>query len=185
MEPCGQPNGPLSSQIDNDVHFLGWLNMATRPSPGNLLHSSTAILRRNCLVSIHLCVKLMCEVKKSNEVAQSYLTLCNPMDCSLPGCSVHGILQARVLEWGAIAFSNLANICWTGQPQKVCACAQLLHLSPTLCNSMELQEPARLLCPWDYPDKNTGVGYHALPQGIFLTQGANLVSCIGRWILYH
>ena len=106
MEPCGQPNGPLSSQIDNDVHFLGWLNMATRPSPGNLLHSSTAILRRNCLVSIHLCVKLMCEVKKWNEVAQSYLTLCNPVDCSLPGCSVHGILQARILEWVAISFSR-------------------------------------------------------------------------------
>ena len=106
MEPCGQPNGPLSSQIDNDVHFLGWLNMATRPSPGNLLHSSTAILRRNCLVSIHLCVKLMCEVKKWNEVAQSYLTLCNPMDCSPPGCSVHGILQARILEWVAISFSR-------------------------------------------------------------------------------
>ena len=33
-------------------------------------------------------------------------TLCNPMDCSLPGSSVHGILQARVLEWGAIAFSR-------------------------------------------------------------------------------
>ena len=37
---------------------------------------------------------------------QSCLTLCDPMDCSLPGSSVHGIFQARVLEWGAIAFSN-------------------------------------------------------------------------------
>ena len=33
-------------------------------------------------------------------------TLCNPMDCNLPGSSVHGIFQARVLEWGAIAFSG-------------------------------------------------------------------------------
>ena len=39
-------------------------------------------------------------------VGQSSLTLCYPMDCSLPGSSVHGILQARVLEWGAIAFSH-------------------------------------------------------------------------------
>ena len=39
------------------------------------------------------------------EVAQSCPTLCNPMDCSLPGSSVHGISQARVLEWDAIAFS--------------------------------------------------------------------------------
>ena len=41
-----------------------------------------------------------------NEVAQSCLTLSDPMDCSPPGSSVHGILQARVLEWGAIAFSD-------------------------------------------------------------------------------
>ena len=47
-----------------------------------------------------------------SEVAQSHLTLSNPMDCSLPGSSVHGIFQARVLEWGAIAFSvtNLDSI---------------------------------------------------------------------------
>ena len=37
---------------------------------------------------------------------QSCPTLCDPMDCSLPGSSVHGIFQARVLEWGAIAFSE-------------------------------------------------------------------------------
>ena len=43
--------------------------------------------------------------KSESEVAQSYPTLSDPMDCSLPGSSVHGILQARVLEWGAIAFS--------------------------------------------------------------------------------
>ena len=45
------------------------------------------------------------KVKSQSEVAQSCLTLSNPMDCSLPGSSVHGIFQARVLEWGAIAFS--------------------------------------------------------------------------------
>ena len=45
------------------------------------------------------------KVKSQSEVAQSCLTLCDPMDCSLPGSSVHGIFQARVLEWGAIAFS--------------------------------------------------------------------------------
>ena len=46
------------------------------------------------------------KVKSESEVAQSCLTLCDPMDCSLPGSSVHGIFQARVLEWGAIAFSG-------------------------------------------------------------------------------
>ena len=46
------------------------------------------------------------KVKSESEVAQSCPTLSDPMDCSLPGSSVHGILQARVLEWGAIAFSE-------------------------------------------------------------------------------
>ena len=46
------------------------------------------------------------KVKSESEVAQSYPTLSNPMDCSLPGSSVHRIFQARVLEWGAIAFSE-------------------------------------------------------------------------------
>ena len=41
-----------------------------------------------------------------SEVSQSCPTLCDPMDCSLPGSSVHGIFQARVLEWGAISFSR-------------------------------------------------------------------------------
>ena len=47
------------------------------------------------------------KVKSESEVAQSCPTLRDPMDCSLPGSSVHGISQARVLEWGAIAFSLL------------------------------------------------------------------------------
>ena len=47
------------------------------------------------------------EVKSESEVAQLSPSLCDPMDCSPPGSPNHGILQARVLEWGAIAFSNL------------------------------------------------------------------------------
>ena len=46
------------------------------------------------------------KVKSGSEVAQSCPTFSDPMDCSLPGSSVHGIFQARVLEWGAIAFSE-------------------------------------------------------------------------------
>ena len=45
------------------------------------------------------------KVKSERQVAQSCVTLSDPMDCGLPGSSVHGISQARVLEWGAIAFS--------------------------------------------------------------------------------
>ena len=46
------------------------------------------------------------KVKSESEVAQSYPTLRDPMDCNPPGSSVHGIFQARVLEWGAIAFPD-------------------------------------------------------------------------------
>ena len=50
------------------------------------------------------------EKKKESEVAQSCPTLCDPMDCSLPGSSIHGNVQARVLEWVAISFSTYNNI---------------------------------------------------------------------------
>ena len=48
------------------------------------------------------------KVKSQNEVALLCPTLSNPMDCSLPGSSIHGIFQARVLEWDAIAFSEIS-----------------------------------------------------------------------------
>ncbi|XDA81446.1 hypothetical protein R6Z07F_011376 [Ovis aries] len=59
---------------------------------------------KNTGVGCHFLLQCM-KVKRESEVAQSCPTLCNPMDCSLPGSSIHGIFQARVLEWGAIAFS--------------------------------------------------------------------------------
>ena len=56
-------------------------------------------------VGCHFLLQCM-KVKSENEVAQSCLTLRDPMDGSLPGSSVHGIFQTRALEWGAIAFSK-------------------------------------------------------------------------------
>ena len=60
---------------------------------------------KNTGVGCHFLLQWM-RVKSESEVAQSYPTLSNPMDCSLPGSSVHGTFQARVLKWGAIAFST-------------------------------------------------------------------------------
>ena len=60
---------------------------------------------KNTGVGCHFLLQCM-KGKSESEVAQSCLTLHDPMDCSLPGSSVHGIFQARVLEWGAIAFSD-------------------------------------------------------------------------------
>ena len=59
---------------------------------------------KNTGVRCHFLLQCL-KVKSEREVAQSCSTLSDPMDCSLPGSSIHGIFQARVLEWGAIAFS--------------------------------------------------------------------------------
>ena len=61
---------------------------------------------KNTGVGCHFLLQCM-KVKTESEVAQSCPTLSDPMDCSLPGSSIHGIFQARVLEWGAIAFSKI------------------------------------------------------------------------------
>ena len=60
---------------------------------------------KNTGVGCHFLLQYM-KVKSESEVTQSCPTLHDPMDCSLPGSSIHGIFQARVLEWGAIAFST-------------------------------------------------------------------------------
>ena len=60
---------------------------------------------KNTGVGCHFLLQRV-KVKNESEVAQLCPTLCDPVDCSLPGSSVHGIFQPRVLEWGAIAFSS-------------------------------------------------------------------------------
>ena len=59
-------------------------------------------------VGCHFLLQCM-KMKSESEVAQSCPTPSDPMDCSLPGSSAHGIFQARVLEWGAIAFSDIST----------------------------------------------------------------------------
>ena len=118
---------------------------------------------------------------------------------STPGFSIHRILQARILEWIAIPFSRGSSwpvdqtqlSCIAGRFFTVwvareaskdikCACS-ISHVQ--LCNPMV--EPTRLLCPWNFLGKNTGVGCHFLLQGNFPIQGSNtgLLHC--RQILYH
>ena len=60
---------------------------------------------KNTRVGCHFLLQCM-KVKSESEVAQSCPTLSDPMDCSLPGSSIHGVFQARVLEWGTIIFST-------------------------------------------------------------------------------
>ena len=63
---------------------------------------------KNTRVGCHFLLQCM-KVKSESEVAQSYLTLSDPMDCSPPGSSIHGIFQARVLEWGAISLKIITK----------------------------------------------------------------------------
>ena len=64
------------------------------------------------------------KVESESEVAQSCPTISDPMDCSIPGSSVHGIFQARALEWGAIAFSDVYNM----EEPKATVGSKLAHL---------------------------------------------------------
>ena len=69
------------------------------------LHRPLDAPGKNTGVGCHFLLQCR-KVKREREVAQSCLTLRDPMECSPPGSSIHGIFQARVLEWGAIAFSG-------------------------------------------------------------------------------
>ena len=83
---------------------------------------------KNTGVGCHFLLQCM-KVKSETEVTQLYPTLSDPMDCSLPGFSIHGIFQARVLEWGAIAFS--------GKRVAAAAAAKSLQSCPTLCDPID------------------------------------------------
>ena len=84
------------------VRLCATLEMAAHQAPPTLGFSR----QEHTGVGCHFLLQCM-KVKSESEVAQSCLTPSNPMDCSLPGPSVHGIFQARVLEWVATAFSEL------------------------------------------------------------------------------
>ena len=86
----------------------------------------------NTRVGCHFLLQCI-KVKSESEVAQSYPTLSDPMDCSLPGFSIHRIFQARVLEWGAIAFSNLLG-----------TRNQIYHLTQCLAHIRRLISPLTL-----------------------------------------
>ena len=102
---------------------------------------------KNTGVGCHFLLPCM-KVKNESEVVQSCLTLHDPMDCSLPGFSVHGIFQARVLEWVAIAFSKEHSEAyvrfWNGVHFYIISSVQFIsvaQLCPTLCDPMNQSTP--------------------------------------------
>ena len=100
---------------------------------------------------IFLSAKLRNNPKLASESLQWCLTFCDSMDCSPPSCSVHGILQARTLEWVAISFPSAWK--WKVKAKSL-SCVWLFATHGL--------QPTRLLRPWDFPDKSTGVGCHRL-----------------------
>ena len=92
-------------------------------------------------VGCHFLFQCM-KVKSESEVAQSCQTLSDPMDCSLSGSSVHGVFQARVLEWGAVAFSTY------------CTVVLISHASQVMLKI--LQARLQQYVNWELPDVEAG-----------------------------
>ena len=116
-------------------------------------------------------------LKSESEVTQSCPTLCDPVDCSPPSSSVHGILQARILEWVAISFSRGSS-----QPRDQTQVSLIAGRCFNLWATREAHNslwPHGPYSPWNSPGQNTGVGSLSLLQGIFPTQGSNpgLLHC--------
>ena len=136
-----------------------------------------------------------CTLKMKVLVSWSCVTLCDPMDCSLLGSSVHGILQARILGWVAIPFTRGSSrhrdqirvSCITGSfftnwATKEAQSSYESESRSVVSNSLW---PHGLYSPWNSPGQNTGLGSLCLLQGIFPTQGLSpgLPHC--RQILFQ
>ena len=106
------------------------------------------------------------------KLLQSLPTLCDPRDGSSPGSPVPGILQARTLEWVVISFSSAWK--WKVKVKS------LSHIQLLATHGLH---PTRLLCPWDFPGKSTGVGCHCLLRQVFI-MATNTVHDTSHSCLY-
>ena len=130
--------------------------------------------------------------------AQSYLTLCNTMDCSPSGSSVHGIYQLRILEWVAIfCISCIAGGFFTAWVigrnlqeiilSMLCYCVQLLQLYPNIYGPIDCIPPGSSVHGIFQARMLDGVVF-SFSRGSFQPRDWTRVShifCFGRWILYH
>ena len=111
---------------------------------------------KNTAVGCHFLLQCM-KVKSESEVAQSCLTLSDPTDCGPSGSSVHGIFQARVLEWGTIAFSRYSGYC-----------SQIMNW-PSLCIIFSSNS-----CRWNCSTKEQDVNIYCYTT--FFENGLNFLS---------
>ena len=126
---------------------------------------------KNTGVHCHFLLQCM-KVKSESEAAQLCRTLSDPMDCSPPDSSVHGIFQARVLEWGAIAFSNI----------RITILFLLYNKSITL-QYLSTENPQPSVCVHIYPKSNHMS--HSLLLSSFSWWGnwgsGRLTVCLRSW----
>ena len=125
---------------------------------------SLGFSRQEHWMGCHFLLQCM-KVKSGSEIAQSCPTPRNPMDCSLPGSSVHGIFQARVLEWGAIAFYLLI-----GEHSCIQQKLAISHDSALCCHQCRLHSVQSLSCarlfetPWTACSTPCLPVHHQLPE---------------------
>ena len=96
-------------------------------------------------------------------VAQLCQTFCDSMDCNLPGSSVHGIPQARILQWVAIPFSRRSSWPWDWTPVS-CIAGRFFTIWATKVK-VRVPQSCPIPQPWNSPGQNTGVGSHFPLQG--------------------
>ena len=145
---------------------------------------------KNTGVGCHFLLQCM-KVRDESEVAQSCPTLRDPMDCSLPGSSIHGIFLVKVLEWGAIAFSDkLSHTCLKTTDVCVCVCVcvcdKWLQSCPTLCDSMDCSPPGSSVCGILQARILEWVAMPSSRRSSWRDQTCvSYISCIGGQVLYH
>ena len=96
----------MSNSVGPHRLYNPWNSPGQNTGEGSLYLFQGIFLTQGWNLGLLHCRQILYHLSQyESEAAQSCPTLCDPTDCSLPGSSVHGIFQARVLEWGAIAFS--------------------------------------------------------------------------------
>ena len=126
-------------------------------------------------------------IESESEVAQSCPTLCYSVDCSPPGSSVHGIFQARILEWVAIYARNLLLKIEKLYIYIYSMHAKTLQSCPSLCDPMDCSLPGSSVCgilqarilEWVTISFSRGTSQPRDQTHV------SRVSCTGRWVLYH
>ena len=144
-------------EVDKGFHAVVCVVPCTKKGSGwaqvtPWLRAVSACLKEGCLFQVTLMhPKCLIQAIAAAKSLQPCLTLCNPIDSSRPGSPIPGILQARILEWIAISFSNA----WKWKVKG----SRSIVSDPQRPHGLQ---PTRLLRPWDFPGKSTGVGCHCL-----------------------